>query len=98
MRTRCARPGCSRSPSTPRPARPGKGGCNGWFATARIDGLTLKLSGMGATMMACPPPALEEEHAFLAALARTEGYTVDEDRLTLALAGGGELRFRELLD
>ena len=48
--------------------------------------------------MACPPPAMEEEHAFFAALARIEGYTVDEDRLTLALAGGGELRFRELLD
>ena len=51
----------------------GKGGCNSWFATAKVDGLELELTGMGATMMACPPPAMDEERAFLAAIGRTAG-------------------------
>lgn len=78
----------------------GKGGCNNWFATAAVDGPNLKLTGMGATMMACPPPALEEERAFLDALGRVQGYVVADDGLglTLTLAGGGQLRFGQLID
>lgn len=85
---------------TPAKRAAGKGGCNRWFATAAIDGSTLKLSGMGATMMACPPPAMEEERAFLDALARTETYAVGDEgtSLTLMLADGGLMRFRELID
>ena len=47
-------------------------------------------------MMACPPPAMDEEQAFLAALGRTEGYVVEDDLPTLA--GGGRLRICEVLD
>jgi heat shock protein HslJ len=85
---------------TPAGQAAGKGGCNRWFATAAIDGLNLKLSGMGATMMACPEPAMEEERAFFDALGRTEGYAVGDEgtSLTLNLTGGGLLRFRELID
>ncbi len=85
---------------TPAEQASGQGGCNRWFATAAIDGRNLKLTGMGATMMACPPPAMEEERAFFDALGRTEGYVVGDDgtSLTLTLAGGGLLRFRELID
>lgn len=85
---------------TPAGRAAGKGGCNRWFATAAIDGLALKLTGMGATMMACPPPAMEEERAFLDGLARTESYAVGDEgtSLTLMLAEGGLMRFRELID
>lgn len=76
----------------------GKGGCNAWFATAKIHGLELAFSGMGATMMACPAPAMDEEHAFFDAIGRTQGYAVEEDGLTLTLSEGGVMRLRELLD
>ena len=85
---------------TPAGQAAGKGGCNRWFATAAIDGRNLKLSGMGATMMACPPPQMEEERAFFDALGRTESYAIEDEGtgLTLILAEGGLLRFRELID
>jgi len=76
----------------------GKGGCNGWFATAKVRGLELDFTGMGATMMACPPPAMDEERAFFDAIGRSKGYAVDENGLTLTLSDGGVMRFRELLD
>jgi heat shock protein HslJ len=76
----------------------GKGGCNGWFATAKVHGRELGFTGMGATMMACPPPAMDEERAFFAAIGRTQGYAVDEHGLTLTLSDGGVMRFRELID
>ena len=85
---------------TPAGQAAGKGGCNRWFATAAIDGNKLKLTGMGATMMACPPPQMEEERAFFDALGRTESYAIENEglALTLILADGGLLRFRELID
>lgn len=83
---------------TPAERASGKGGCNRWFAGAKVHGVNLQLSGMGATMMACPEPAMAEERAFLEALGRTEGYVVDENALTLTLADGGVMRFRELID
>ena len=68
---------------TPAERAAGKGGCNNWFATAKVRGLALELTGMGATMMACPPPAMDEERAFLEAIGRTQAYGV-EDRLAHA--------------
>jgi heat shock protein HslJ len=76
----------------------GKGGCNQWFATAKVHGLELAFSGMGATMMACPDPAMNEERAFFDAIGRTQGYAVEEGGLTLTLSDGGVMRFRELTD
>ncbi len=76
----------------------GKGGCNRYFGTAVLTGRQLAVSGIGATRMACPPPAMTEESAYLAALERVTGYSVEEDALTLTLADGGRLRYRELLD
>ena len=63
-----------------------------------LTGQQLAVSGIGATRMACPPPAMTEESAYLAALAQVTGYSVEGDALTLTLADGGRLRYRELLD
>ena len=41
---------------------------------------------------------MTEESAYLAALALVTGSSVEEDALTLTLADGGRLRYRELLD
>ena len=63
-----------------------------------LTGTQLSLSGIGATQMACPPPAMDEEAVYLAALERVTGYAVDGRVLSLTLVGGGRLRYRELLD
>lgn len=76
----------------------GKGGCNRYFAGAKLAGTQFTLAGIGSTQMACPPPAMDEEAAYLAALERVTGYAVEGDVLTLTLMGGGQLRYRELLD
>ncbi len=76
----------------------GKGGCNRYFGGITLTGTQLSLSGIGATQMACPPPAMDEEAAYLAALERVTGYAVDGRVLSLTLVGGGRLRYRELLD
>ena len=76
----------------------GKGGCNRYFGGIALAGTQLSVSGIGATQMACPPPAMDEEAAYLAALERVTGYAVDGDVLSLTLVGGGRLRYRELLD
>ena len=65
----------------------------------RCDGLELELTGMGATMMACPPPAMDEERAFL------DGHWADR-RATRSRRTGSRspcptaasMRFRELID
>ena len=76
----------------------GKGGCNRYFGGAALTGQQLAVSEIGATRMACPPPAMTEESAYFAALERVTGYLVEGDALTLTLADGGRLRYRELLD
>jgi heat shock protein HslJ len=76
----------------------GKGGCNRYFGGVTLAGQRLTLSGIGATRMACPPPAMTEENAYFGALERVTGYAVEGDVLTLTLADGGRLRYRELLD
>ncbi|MFZ1428363.1 MAG: META domain-containing protein [Geminicoccaceae bacterium] len=76
----------------------GKGGCNRYFGGITLAGTQLSISGIGASQMACPPPAMNEEAAYLAALERVTGYAVDGDVLTLTLVGDGRLRYRELLD
>lgn len=76
----------------------GKGGCNRYFGGITLAGTQLSVTGIGATQMACPPPAMDEEVAYLAVLERVTGYAIDDDVLTLTLVGGGRLRYRELLD
>lgn len=76
----------------------GKGGCNRYFGGMTLSGTQLSVSGIGATQMACPPPAMDEEAAYLSALERVTGYQIEGDVLTLTLVGGGRLRYRELLD
>ena len=76
----------------------GTGGCNRYFAEAVVRDRKLTISAIGATRMACPAPAMAEESAYLAALERATGYLVEDEVLTLTLAGGGWLRYRKLLD
>ena len=76
----------------------GTGGCNRYFAGAVVRDRKLTISAIGATRMACPAPAMAEESGYLAALERATSYLVEDEVLTLTLAGGGWLRYRKLLD
>lgn len=66
----------------------GNGGCNSFGGKASFDGAKLKFSDVFSTMMACEQPKMEQEAAFLAALAKAASYTVEGGTLTL-LDGSG---------
>jgi heat shock protein HslJ len=62
----------------------GTGGCNRYFAavTGNVPG-ELVFSGMGATRMACPEPAMDLERRYLNILAGTSSYSFLGGRLVL---------------
>lgn len=57
----------------------GRGGCNGYFAQATVDGNSIKMGKAGATMMACPPALMDQERKFFAALEKAAAYRIDGD-------------------
>lgn len=66
----------------------GSGGCNRWFAEARLSGEGLSFGPAGATMMACPDPIMAQERRFLAALERVDGFDIAADGALHLTAGG----------
>ncbi|NGO52155.1 META domain-containing protein [Allomesorhizobium camelthorni] len=66
----------------------GNGGCNSFGGKASFDGVKLKFSDVFSTMMACEQPKMEQEAAFLAALAKAASYTVEGGTLTLRDGSG----------
>lgn len=73
----------------------GKGGCNGYFAQAEIDGNSIRIGPIGSTFMACAPAIMDQEEKLHAALARVVSYRVGEEgKLFLVDADGVDiLRF-----
>ena len=59
----------------------GNAGCNQFFASYEAHGAALKVEKIGATMMACAPPEIEQPT--LKALAAVERYQVVKDALEL---------------
>lgn len=76
----------------------GSGGCNrftGTWQSGDDDALTLNAGAM--TMMACPEPIMNQETAFMTALADTRSHSRDDDELTLLNEAEEELAvLREL--
>ena len=67
----------------------GNAGCNNYFGTYQVDGNTLKVSGIGSTMMAClETGVMEQEQAYLAALEQSATFQAQADSLQIADAGG----------
>ena len=70
----------------------GRGGCNGYFAQATIDGNSIKIGKAGATMMACAPALMDQEGKFLAALEKAATFRIDGDgKLFLVDASGVDI-------
>jgi heat shock protein HslJ len=67
----------------------GKGGCNRYMGGYELTPERLSFSPAAASMMACPPPVMEIEQAFFAALGTVNGVRVDgAARLVLSKADG----------
>lgn len=75
----------------------GSTGCNLFSGSWERDGDTLTLSPGALTQRACPEPLMAQEQQFLAALAATTRYRLDDDRLTLEDEQGAELAVFETL-
>lgn len=70
----------------------GSGGCNTYNTTYAVDGEELTVDGgIMSTKMACEQDVMDQEAAFLAALAETSSYEIQGSTLTLSDADGGFL-------
>jgi heat shock protein HslJ len=72
----------------------GAGSCNRFMGgyTVGADGLTLEMSQMASTMMACPDELMQQERIFLDTLGAVTGYSVAGNVLTLKTADGKTIR------
>jgi putative lipoprotein len=70
----------------------GSGGCNRLTGSFETTGGELRFGPLATTLMACPEPVMHRETAFLATLARTTGFRLDEEGL--ALLDGSDLLAR----
>ena len=61
----------------------GSTGCNSWFAQAELNGDTVHLGQIGATLIACAEPVTLQEKAFTEALSQSARWQVSGDTLTL---------------
>lgn len=61
----------------------GKTGCNSYFGSFEVDGNELTISQTGSTMMACDPPVMEQEQAYLTLLSQVQQYALKGSQLTL---------------
>ncbi|HIK44392.1 MAG TPA: META domain-containing protein [Leptolyngbyaceae cyanobacterium M65_K2018_010] len=76
----------------------GNGTCNRFFGSYQVTDHQLSVRPGGSTLMACPPPYMEQEQAFLAALAQVSRSQLVEGELQLLDASGTPLlAFSELV-
>ncbi len=77
----------------------GKGGCNTYTGRYVLDGMAMQVSALKAGKSACDAPIVDQEQAFLAALAAASHYEIKPEALqpngvlVLTDAAGQELRF-----
>ncbi len=69
----------------------GSAGCNNYFGNYVLEGERLSVEVSGTTKMACDGPVMEQESAYLAALAGAAAYRLVEDQLEITDADGAEL-------
>ena len=74
------------------PRRCGSGGCNSFRGSYSLDGGTFRFGPIAATRRACPPPQMQQETRFFAALEATRGVRVEDGALLLLDAAGATLR------
>ncbi len=70
----------------------GSAACNSYSGGLRLAGTALSFEAFATTQMACAPPLMELETAYLGAMADVTGYSVDGSTLTLT-GGPTDLTF-----
>ncbi|HSF04684.1 MAG TPA: META domain-containing protein [Methylomirabilota bacterium] len=71
----------------------GQAACNRYFGALELGEGRIRLKPEGTTRMACPPPVMEQESRFLAALGAATGFRREAGKLLL-LDDGGRVRVR----
>ncbi len=66
----------------------GTSGCNRFFGPYEVDGNSISIGPLGATLMACPEPLMEQEFGFTTGLQSAATYQISGDTLELADAEG----------
>lgn len=69
----------------------GKGFCNGYFASARIDGDAIEIGQAGATQMACAPELMAADSALFDAFGKAASLRADGENLVIADKDGREI-------
>jgi len=69
----------------------GSGGCNRYTASYTVADGKLTIGMAASTMMACPEPQADVEMPFMAALAATMAYQIEDGQLSLLNAGGQKI-------
>ena len=75
----------------------GRGGCNSFRASYSLDGGTFRFGPIAATRRACPPPQMQQETRFFAALEATRGFRIEDGALVLLDAAGAPVARLERL-
>ncbi len=63
----------------------GKGGCNGYGGSAKINGDRIRFGSLMSTQMACAPAIMDQESKFHAALGEARSWRIDQRRRKLTL-------------
>jgi putative lipoprotein len=72
----------------------GRGGCNGFFGSAKVDGQKVAFGQIGSTEMACEQAVMDQEHSFHQALERAASFRIEQGKLLMADKDGKDiLRF-----
>lgn len=69
----------------------GSGGCNSFFAPFSVEGNQFVVGPPGSTMMACDQPIMDQEAAYLTALAQSARYEIKDNELRIYDKDGGLL-------
>ena len=61
----------------------GRGGCNNFFGSLEQTESGIEIGPLGVTRMACPPPIMNRETAFLEALQKTRDFQANDESMRL---------------
>jgi heat shock protein HslJ len=73
----------------------GSAGCNSYFGSYKIDGNSIEMSEIGATLMACMEPEgiMEQEQFIMSFLSDAQEYRLDDGQLQIYRLDGEALVF-----
>ena len=66
----------------------GTSGCNRFFGSYEVDGNSISIGPLGSTLMACPPPLMDQEFGFMTSFQSAATYEISGDTLTMSNADG----------